>query len=55
MTWIKSSHCGANNSCIEVNIETETVQVRDSKDDQSPVLTFSREAWVDFLVMAPNN
>jgi hypothetical protein len=52
--WITSSHCGANNSCVEVKRGAQ-VQVRDNKDPHSPVLTFSREAWQAFLVMASNN
>lgn len=47
--WFKSSFCGANNSCLEVKRSPDVVQVRDNKDLEGPVLTFSAQAWNDFL------
>ncbi|MEU0337097.1 DUF397 domain-containing protein [Streptomyces sp. NPDC006193] len=46
----KSSHSGQENACVEV---AETAPggraVRDSKQDDGPVLTVSREGWQAFL------
>ncbi len=46
----KSSYSGAENNCLEV-ADTAPVgrAVRDSKQDDGPLLTFSHETWMDFL------
>ncbi|MFK0140554.1 DUF397 domain-containing protein [Streptomyces murinus] len=46
----KSSYSGAENNCLEV-ADTAPVgrAVRDSKQDNGPLLTFSHETWMDFL------
>jgi hypothetical protein len=49
--WRKSQRSGGNGgNCVEVadNLP-DAVHVRDSKDREGPVLTFSREAWRDFI------
>lgn len=46
--WRKSSRCDSG-SCIEVGLDTELVQVRDSKDPEGPVLTFNSGSWVEFV------
>ncbi|WP_435172548.1 DUF397 domain-containing protein [Actinacidiphila sp. bgisy145] len=51
-TWRKSSYSGGSdpNSCIEVaDGHPALVPVRDSKDPQGPALTFTRDAWTDFV------
>ncbi len=49
--WRKSSYSGGDNECVEVATGAAgSVPVRDSKDPQGPVLTFSREAWQAFLL-----
>jgi hypothetical protein len=49
MTWRKASASGAN-GCVEVApLPGGGVAVRDSKDPQSPVLSFTRREWVAFL------
>lgn len=50
-TWIKSSHSGGNDSCVEVfKANDNEYRVRDSKlGDASPVLTFNRGEWTAFL------
>lgn len=49
-TWTKSSRSTGNGACVEVKSPaTAAVVVRDSKDPQGPVLTFSPEAWASFV------
>ncbi|WP_203925960.1 DUF397 domain-containing protein [Virgisporangium ochraceum] len=45
----KSTRSTVNGNCIEVGIDEDHVQVRDSKLAGSPVLTFTRAAWSDLL------
>jgi hypothetical protein len=48
--WTKSSRSTGNGACVEVKSPAvESVVVRDSKDPQGPVLTFSPEAWASFV------
>ena len=48
-TWRKSSHSGANGSCIEVaGTSTGTMMVRDSTDPAGPRLTFTTRQWAAF-------
>jgi hypothetical protein len=54
--WRKSSYSnGTGGSCVEITALTghfreagQTVAVRDSKDPDGPVLTFTESAWCDF-------
>jgi hypothetical protein len=45
----KSTRSTINGNCVEVGIGDDRVHVRDSKLTGSPVLSFSRAAWADFL------
>ncbi|MBD0738468.1 DUF397 domain-containing protein [Streptomyces sp. CBMA29] len=48
--WMKSSRSTGNGACVEVKSPAvESVVVRDSKDPQGPVLSFSPEAWTSFV------
>ncbi|MFC3891917.1 DUF397 domain-containing protein [Lentzea rhizosphaerae] len=49
--WLTSSYSNASGSCVEVNLDTCDVLVRDSKDrrDGQPVLRISKEAWESFI------
>lgn len=48
--WFKSSYSFANGNCVEVQFLTDGgVQVRNSKDPDGPVLTFTREEWEAFI------
>jgi hypothetical protein len=49
--WKKSSYSGGQGgSCVEIAARpTDQVAVRDSKDTAGPVLSFPREAWLEFV------
>lgn len=47
--WRKSSFSGPTNDCIEVRGTHDRLDVRDSKDRQGPVLTFTTAAWQAFV------
>ncbi|MET8360306.1 DUF397 domain-containing protein [Micromonospora sp. NPDC005171] len=52
--WRKSTRSGDNGGdCVEVatNIPC-VVAVRDSKDSTGPLLTFTAQAWTDFIAAA---
>ncbi|MGP3983870.1 DUF397 domain-containing protein [Streptomyces sp. KR80] len=47
--WRKSSYSGSEGgACVEVAAHPAAVHVRDSKDPDGPVLTFTPEAWASF-------
>jgi hypothetical protein len=53
--WKKSSKSGGNGGeCVEVRRYNGAVQVRDSKDPDGPVLTFSPQQWAEFVTAAVN-
>jgi len=48
--WFKSSYSNALASCVEARFTSDSVGVRDSKEeDGAPVLAFSPSAWSSFL------
>jgi hypothetical protein len=48
-TWRKSSHSGANGSCVEITAATRgTVMVRDSADPGGPWLALTTRQWTAF-------
>jgi uncharacterized protein DUF397 len=50
LAWFKSSYSGSQgDSCVEVAHGTQTVHVRDSKDQRSPELALSPTAWHHFV------
>ncbi|MFH8758094.1 DUF397 domain-containing protein [Streptomyces atroolivaceus] len=50
-TWRKSSHSNQDGgACIEIADDfAAVVPVRDSKNPQGPVLTFSADRWASFV------
>lgn len=50
VVWRTSSYSGSD-SCVEVAVALPSFAVRDSKDPNSPVLTFSQASWRAFLRM----
>ena len=50
MTWRKSSYSGCNGNCVEVaDLPAWVIAVRDSKDPDGPVLTFTPGEWQAFF------
>lgn len=47
--WHTSSYSTYNGNCVQVRLADGAVQVRDSKDPDGPVLTFTRDEWTAFL------
>ena len=47
--WIKSSRSAANGQCVEARFHRSQVQIRDSKDQAGPVLSFDPQAWREFV------
>jgi Domain of unknown function (DUF397) len=47
-TWRKSRRSGSN-GCVEVAFLSDRVAVRDSKDRQGPVLSFTFAEWDAFV------
>lgn len=45
----KKSTLSGNNGCVEIAMTSDKVHVRDSKDPQSPMLTFDMIEWRAFL------
>jgi hypothetical protein len=53
LQWTKASACTTSH-CIEVASHGEGMAMRDSKQDNGPILTFTAEAWRTFLLAAKN-
>lgn len=53
VAWRKSSYSGSNGgACVEVAAPSgNSLAVRDSKDPDGPVLTFSRAEWRSFTTV----
>ncbi|MEH1012685.1 DUF397 domain-containing protein [Micromonospora sp. CPCC 206060] len=47
--WRKSTRSGGNGQCVEARYVDHNAQVRDSKDRQGPVLSFTADQWTDFV------
>ena len=46
--WRKSTRSGSNGQCVEVRRVDDTIEVRDSKNQAGPVLTFTLGEWAAF-------
>ncbi|MDH6135432.1 hypothetical protein P3T37_004847 [Kitasatospora sp. MAA4] len=56
LPWSKSSYSDdRGGDCIEVAPTTDTVHVRDSKDQAGPQLAFSAASWADFVSFAASH
>ncbi|WP_433301167.1 DUF397 domain-containing protein [Actinoplanes sp. CA-030573] len=49
LTWRKSTRSGAAGHCVEVADVPAAVLVRDSKNVEGPVLTFTATEWTGFI------
>jgi hypothetical protein len=48
--WVRSSRSGSQGNCVEVRrAEDGDIQVRDSKDPNGPVLSFTPTEWDTFI------
>ena len=47
--WRKSSYSGNTGNCVEVADLDGIVAVRDSKDQDGPVLLFAADMWARFI------
>ncbi|WP_436522482.1 DUF397 domain-containing protein [Actinoplanes sp. HUAS TT8] len=47
--WKKSTRSNGSDNCVEARTYQGEVQVRDTKDRTGGTLSFSPEAWADFL------
>ncbi|MEU0939974.1 DUF397 domain-containing protein [Embleya sp. NPDC005971] len=47
--WRKSSYSQSDGSCLEVCPLAADVAARDSKLAESPVISFGRRQWTDFV------
>jgi hypothetical protein len=48
--WRKSSYSSNNGSCVEYRIGADVIEVRDSKDREGPVLTYTPKEWEAFIL-----
>ncbi|WP_067507500.1 DUF397 domain-containing protein [Actinoplanes sp. TFC3] len=46
--WRTSTRSGDNGQCVEVRRVSDTIEVRDSKNQTGPVLTFTFAEWAAF-------
>jgi hypothetical protein len=50
LTWIKSSYSGNDGpDCVEIAIAQPTIHIRDSKNKAGARLSFTGNAWSEFL------
>lgn len=47
--FIKSSYSSSNQGCVEFAQDGDLIMIRDSKDPQGPVLTFTPKEWDAFV------
>jgi hypothetical protein len=49
MDWRKSSYSGSNGSCVETASASGVILVRDTTDRDGGTLSFTAEAWQEFV------
>jgi Domain of unknown function (DUF397) len=47
--WRKSRRSGTQGNCVEVRMIDNTIEVRDSKHPDGPILRFTHAEWAAFL------
>ncbi|MGW2709004.1 DUF397 domain-containing protein [Streptomyces sp. NPDC001356] len=52
--WFKSSYSSGpdGDSCVEVAMTPATIHIRDSKQDDGPLLTVAPSTWTEFVSYA---
>jgi len=54
--WRKASYCNGATACVEVApLADGNVAIRDSKQDDGPVLVFTPEEWAAFVAGVRDN
>jgi hypothetical protein len=48
-SWRKATRSAGNGECVEVASATGRVRIRDSKDPEGPVLSYTSDAFRSFL------
>ena len=54
LTWLKAQLSGANGQCVEIASTRDKVAIRDSKDPDGPILTYTFAEFRAFLHGAQN-
>jgi hypothetical protein len=47
-TWAKSGRSNNNGACVEARLNADMIEIRDSKDQGGPVLSFTKAEWLAF-------
>jgi hypothetical protein len=47
--WFKSSRSSGNGACVEIAIAEDGVAMRDTKNREGGMLTFTHEEWAAFI------
>jgi hypothetical protein len=47
--WRRSSRSGTQGNCVEVRVIDDTIEVRDSKNPDGPILRFTFAEWTAFV------
>jgi hypothetical protein len=54
LTWVKSSHSGANGQCVEIGSGAGHLAIRDSKNPNGPILVAAPSDYRKFLSAVRN-
>lgn len=50
LVWFRSSYSnGAGGECVECAIRDDRIHLRDSKNEEGPVITVGHDAWAPFV------
>ncbi|MFY1697335.1 DUF397 domain-containing protein [Solwaraspora sp. WMMA2101] len=47
--WRKNTRSGSSGDCVEARFVAQAAQVRDSKDQAGPILSFTAGTWTGFV------
>ena len=53
--WIKAQKSASNGNCVEVRLNGENIQVRDTKNRDGHTLSFTHDEWAAFVNGAKDN
>ncbi|MFE2277974.1 DUF397 domain-containing protein [Streptomyces sp. NPDC059454] len=50
LVWVRSSYSnGAGGECVECAIRDDRMHIRDSKNEEGPVITVGHATWASFV------